>query len=137
MIKQYTSIENTSRASFDVAGHIQPGFQYEIILTDAVEDLLEETEWVHDARSSVVASFSIDVNEPVKRGATIAVILLLLVDSHKLKGTNQMVQFAKITSIIQRYIEEKLMVISYEYHMNILLFEVFACRFFMFDDDVF
>ena len=96
LIKQYSATENTSRASFDVSGHIKPGFQYEIILTDIVEDLSEEIEWVQDASSSVVASFSIDINEPVKRGATIAVILLLLLASSALIAVLSYIQYLRV-----------------------------------------
>lgn len=78
LIKQFISSENTSRASFDVADYIEAGFEYEIVLTDKKQKgIIEGSEWTYDVHRSVVASFSIDINDPKKRSATVVVILLL------------------------------------------------------------
>ena len=83
LIKQFASTSlyqhNTSRAFFNVADYIQGGLQYEIILTDQKEMTTEGQEWSSDVKSRVVASFSIDFNESSKRGATIAIVLILLI----------------------------------------------------------
>jgi hypothetical protein len=82
LIKQFAYLSpsqyNTSRASFHVADYIQGGLQYEIVLTEHVETTPEGQEWTNELKSRVVASFSIDPNESSKRGANIAIVLILL-----------------------------------------------------------
>ena len=83
LIKQLSSTSsyqyNTSRVSFYVADYIQGGLQYEIVLTEQKETSTEGQEWTDKAKSRVVASFSIDPNESSKRGATVAIVLILLI----------------------------------------------------------
>ena len=82
LIKQFAYLSpsqyNTSRASFHVSDYIQGGLQYEIVLTEHVEATTEGQEWTNELKSRVVASFSIDPNESSKRGANIAIVLILL-----------------------------------------------------------
>ena len=79
LIKQFESTENTSRAVFDVGDYIEAGIEYEIVLMDRKEDgFVEGAEWFYNTHRSVVASFSIDINDPEKRGTTAAIVLLLL-----------------------------------------------------------
>ena len=79
LVKQFSSSANTSRASFYVSKYIEEGLQYEIVLTNDEEQVKEGEQWKNDVKKSVVASFSIDPNDPTKRGATIAVVLVLLI----------------------------------------------------------
>ena len=79
LIKQFSSSANTSKVAFDVYDYIEAGIQYEIVLTKNAETVKEGEEWKKDVKSTVVASFSIDPNDPAKRGTTIAVVLVLLI----------------------------------------------------------
>ena len=83
LVKQFASTSlyqnNKSIASFYVADYIQGGLQYEIVLTDQKEITTEGQEWTNEVKSRVVASFSINPNESSKRGATIAIVLILLI----------------------------------------------------------
>ena len=79
LIKQFSSSANTSRASFYVSDYIKAGLQYEIVLTKSEEMIEEGKEWTDDVKSSLVASFSIDPNDPKTRGATVAAVLIVLI----------------------------------------------------------
>lgn len=78
LIKQFSSPENTSRISFDVIDYIEPGFQYEIVLTENDEKLIEGSKWNNNKTAPAVATFSIDLDNRSNRRSSLAVVVVLL-----------------------------------------------------------